>query len=189
MITTGQLRIFAKEFIRQLTRDKVVQSEDIRWLKSGNGVFPRKYVWEGEKGRSNFTETPYVADDTFILFDIIQDKNQAAERIGDIVYSMLPFTIIVNVYGSASPDEVQYMLHKLHTYATRLWLQSQKISLTWEPEDFQTLDGRENASWWIRRRFEVKLNAQQEIKYESGIEGGDEIENITHYTNFSTEGR
>ena len=139
MITTGQLRIFATDFIKKLVRSDVVNSDDIRWLKSGNGVFPRKYVWAGEVNNSEFKETPYSPEDTFILFDILQGKNQAAERIGDIVYSQLPFTIIINVYGKAAEDELQHMLHSIHTYGVKLWLQSKKVSLVWEPEDFQIL--------------------------------------------------
>jgi len=188
MITTGQLRIFATDFIKKLVRSDVVNSDDIRWLKSGNGVFPRKYVWAGEVNNSEFKETPYSPEDTFILFDILQGKNQAAERIGDIVYSQLPFTIIINVYGKAAEDELQHMLHSIHTYGVKLWLQSKKVSLVWEPEDFQILDGRENASWWIRRRFELKLNTQQEIEYVSGLDNGEDIDNIVHQSDYLNGG-
>ncbi len=188
MITTGQLRIFAKDFIGKLVDTDVVELDDIRWLKSGNGIFPRKMIWAGEVGNSEFKEETYSPNDTFILFDILQNKNIASERIGEIVYSHLPFTLIINVYGNASEDQVQHMLASLHTYGTRLWLQGQKITLKWVPEDIQVLDGRENASWWIRRRFELHLNTQQEIEYESGIEGGDDINLIARHVDFVDEG-
>lgn len=189
MITTGQLRVFAKDFIGKLVDTDVVNLDDIRWLKSGNGIFPRKMIWAGAVGASEFKETPYSPNDTFILFDILQDNNIASERIGDRVYSHLPFTMIINIYGSASEDQVQYMLASLHTYGTKLWLTSQKISLTWVPDDIQILDGRENASWWIRRRFELKLNTQQDIEYNSGLENGDEIDQVVRNVRFVNEGR
>jgi hypothetical protein len=186
MITTGQLRIFAKEFIGKLTRSDIVNPDDIRWLKSGNGIFPRKLVYADAVNKTGeFKETPYSPDDTFILFDIIQDKNQAAERIGDIVYSQLPFHITVNVYGKGAEDEVQHMIHTLHTYGLRLWLSSKKVALVWEPDEIIPLDGRENASWWIRRRIELKLNTQQEIDYESGLDNGEDIDIITRNIDFN----
>ena len=189
MVSTGQLRILAKDFIRKITRQDIVQSDDIRFLKSGNGVFPRKLVWAGIVGNSEFKETPYTPEDTFILFDIIQEKNIASERIGDRVKSMLPFRIIVNVYGKGCEDEVQYMLASLHTYGTRLWLSQNNTALTWEPEEFQVLDGRENASWWLRRRLELRLNTQQDIEYNPGLDSGEDIDRITRNIDIVTGDR
>jgi hypothetical protein len=180
MVTTGQLRILVKDFLGQITNSEIISSDDIRWLKSGNGIFPRKLIWAGVIGNSEFKETPYTPEDTFILFDILQEKNIATERIGDRVISMLPFKLVVNVYGKNAEDQVQYMLGSLHTYYTRLWLTSNKISLKWEPDEFQILDGRENASWWIRRRFELFFNTEQNLEYVSGFSDGDEINSVDY---------
>lgn len=188
MITTGQLRILAKDFIRKITRPKIISSDDIRWLKSGNGVFPRKMIWAGVVGNSEFKETPYTPEDTFILFDILQEKNIATERVGDRVKSQLPFKLIINIYGRAAEDEVQHLMAHLHEYSVRLWLSSNKVSLVWEPEEFQVLDGRENASWWIRRRIELNLNTEQDIEYVSGLVDED-IDLIARHIDVVSEGR
>ena len=178
MITTGQLRIFAKDFIRKISRPDIVQDDDIRYLKSGNGVFPRKFVWYGEVDNRTFKETPYLPDDTFILFDVLEEKTKANEVIGGKIYSQLPFKMIINVYGNNCEDEVQYMLAAIHRYDVKYWMQRNGITMTRETEDFQVLDGRENATWWKRRRFEIMFNTQQQIDYYIDDDKIDDIERI-----------
>lgn len=167
MITTGQLRIFVKDFIRKITRPDIVQADDIRYIKSGNGVFPRKMVWYGTAPNLTFKETPFLPNDTFVLFDALQDVNKATEVLDTKIKSHLPFKIIINIYGENCEDEAQYLIASLHKYDVIFWLQKNKMSLVWVPEESTVLDGRENATWWKRRRIELKMNTQQEIDYYS----------------------
>lgn len=178
MITTGQLRVFAKDFIRKITRPDIVQTDDIRYIKSGNGVFPRKMIWFGTAPNREFKESPFLPNDTFVLFDVLQDINRATEVVNDKIKSHLAFKIIINIYGEGCEDEVQYLLASLHKYEIKYWLQKNKITLTWVPEEFQILDGRENATWWKRRRIELLLNTQQEVDYYGEDKTVDDIERI-----------
>lgn len=168
MRTSGEIRIFAKKFIEQITRKEIVQREDIRWIKDRNGQFPLKFVWDGLPGdvNSTFKETPFSPNDTFVLFDVIEEKNMASEVIGSGVRSTLPFRIVINIYGNDSPNEVQYLLASLHKFVVRNWLAANKAMITEEPTNFDILDGRENAQWWIRRRVEIRMNMVQEITWE-----------------------
>jgi len=182
MLTTGQLRILTRDFIRKITRPTIVQDADIRYLKSGNGVFPKKYVWFGESNNLQFKESPFLPDDIFILFDVLQLPNKAAELVNDKIQSSLPLQVIINIYGEACEDELQYLRATLHRYDVKLWLQKNKLTLEWVPEDFQILDGRENATWWKRRRIELKLIAQQEVEYYGDDDTYDDIESIKRNT-------
>lgn len=172
MVTTGKLRVFAVDFIKKVTRPSVVQRDSIRWIKDKNGQFPMKFIWNGVPGMegSTFKEAPFAPSDTFILFDVIEEKNIASEKIKDAIVSQLPFKVIINIYGDNAPDELQYLLSNLYKYEVRYWLQGLKISLTSEPSDIVILDGRENASWWIRRRIELNFNAQQTIKWVDDVD-------------------
>lgn len=175
MLSAGDLRVFAKDFIRKTTRIKKVDAEDIRFLKSGNGIFPRKHVWaDSTTHTGEFKELPYSAQDTFILFDVLEDKNSCSEIIDNRVKSMLSFRIIVNIYGNDCQSEAQFMIASLHQYALRLWLAGNKIALVKEPDEIQNADGRENASWWFRRRLEFVFNGEQSTDYDENL-GSDEV--------------
>lgn len=178
MITTGQLRILAVDIIRKITRTDIIQDSDIRYLKTGNGIFPRKMIWYGTEEDLQFKESPYLPSDTFILFDILQEKNIGAEPVGEKIQSLLPFKLIVNIYGEACEDEVQYMLARIHRFDVKAWLQQNKVSLKYEPTEFIVLDGRENATWWKRRRLEIFFNTQQEIEYYDDDNTIDDINSI-----------
>lgn len=168
MKTSGDIRIFANTFIGKLVRPDKISREDIRWVKDKNGQFPLKFVWDGKPGAqgSTYKEIPYLLDETFIVFDVIEEKNIASERIGNKITSKLPFRIIINVYGADSPAEIQYMMAKLHTFGIRSWLWANKAVIDSEPSDIIILDGRENAQFWIRRRIEIPMSMVQEFEWE-----------------------
>lgn len=179
MRTTGEIRILARNFIRTITDSKIIQDDDIRYLKSQNGVFPLKMVWSGgSPGQGDFKETPYVPNDTFILFDVVNGKNTVQETIANKTTSRLPIKLIVNIYGEHAEDVVQYMLSRLFQYDVKAWLVAHKFSLTHEPEEVAILDGRENAQWWKRRRIEFDLNIHQEFVIDEEVMFDYEINEI-----------
>lgn len=186
MITDGQLRIIARIFLDMLTRKDKLSIDDIRYLKSGQGVFPTKTVrydntstvykpiidYDKEftdeydkivEKTERIREIPYSAEDLFIIFQIQTKSNEAVEYRNDTIASLLPFDIIVNIYGNESPDELQYMLMRIHSDDVRSWLVDRNISIMSDPTDIAELDQIENQSWWIRRRFVLPMNMEQTL--------------------------
>lgn len=186
MITDGQLRIISRIFLSLITRNNKLNIDDIRYLKSGQGVFPTKtqrydssssiikpiidydkdfveeYTSLVEK-TVQIKEIPYTAEDLFIIFQIQTKSNESVEYRDDTIASLLPFDIIVNIYGNESPDELQYMLMRIHSDDVRSWLTDRNISIMSDPTDIVELDQIENQSWWIRRRFVLPMNIQQTL--------------------------
>lgn len=165
MITSGELAIICREFIHMITRKDKIQLDDIRYFKSGTGTFPHKLTnYTDESGITRRKTTPYLNTDEFILFDVLMLKNIAGEFINDNYVSHLPFTLIINLYGDDVQNELQYMMSKLTRFKTKEFLRKNKISIKEEPKEWEVLDGKENGSWWIRRRVEINFNAHQVIE-------------------------
>lgn len=165
MITTSQLKIIGRQFIHLITRDSKIELDDIRSIKYNTGVMPKKLISyvDPNDGLTKRKETPYLNDDEFVIFDLIVDANKASEYIGTEYKSLMPFTLIVNIYGDEAHDELQYMMAKLTSYRAKQFLYSNGISIVKEPTEWQVLDGKENGTWWIRRRIEIEFNTEQTI--------------------------
>ena len=165
MITISDLKITSRLFLNLITRDTKIELDDIRTLKYETGVMPRKLVSyvDPDDGLTKQKETPYLNDDEFVIFDVIVKPTIAAEVEGETYTSHMPFIIIVNIYGDEASDEIQYMLSKISTYTVRQFLLTNGMSIQKEPNDWQILDGKENGLWWVRRRVEILMNAEQSI--------------------------
>jgi len=165
MITISDLKITSRLFLNLITRDTKIELNDIRTLKYETGVMPRKLVSyvDPDDGLTKQKETPYLNDDEFVIFDVIVKPTIAAEVEGETYTSHMPFIIIVNIYGDEASDEIQYMLSKISTYTVRQFLLTNGMSIQKEPNDWQILDGKENGLWWVRRRVEILMNAEQSI--------------------------
>lgn len=201
MITDGDLRILSRTLIRLLTRRNKVQLDDIRYAKNNEGMFPRKIVRTDKDGKvyrespsqlfadlyeldainkSNtveLKETPYQRTDLFIIFDNQTMPNIISEVIDGELNTVMPFNLIINIYGDESADELQYMLSKMYNYKVTDWLRINKMSILREPNEWQILDGRENNIWWKRRRVVFELNIHQRFDTEEDDKELD-IENI-----------
>lgn len=166
MTTIGELRIACRELLYRLVRQDKIQLNDIRYIKHDTGTMPRKLTnYVGDDGLTKLKETPYLVTDEFIVFDVLISKNIAGELINNNYVSHMPFTLVVNIYGDEVQDELQYMLAKMSSFIVRDWLRKKKISLKSEPTSWDELDGKENGTWWKRRRFVLEMNTQQSIEY------------------------
>lgn len=165
MITISQLKTIARQLIYNVTRHDKVELNDIRTIKYETGTMPRKLVSyvDPNDGLTKQKETPYLNDDEFILFDVVIKANKVSEYIGDQFRSLMPFTLIINIYGDESADELEFMMANLTTFSTKTFLYANGISIEKEPDEFQVLDGKENGIWWIRRRIEIEMNTEQVI--------------------------
>lgn len=155
MKTIFQIREFSRRLIFELVDKDKVKLDDILYLKSLEGNFPRKLV--GDK------EVPYMHDDIFILFDVITTGNIDPEHINDSYRSLLPYNIIVNIYGIEAENIIQYMIYKLRLNKTFDFLYLHNTSILNLPEEAEVLDGIENNQYWIRRRLVLEMNTIQEI--------------------------
>lgn len=166
MKTIGQLKTTCREFIYRITRHDKIELNDIRSIKYETGTMPRKLVSYVDPidGVTKQKESPYLNDDEFIIFDVIIRANKVSEYIGDQYRSLMPFTLIINIYGDEAADELEYMMANLTTFRTKTFLYNNGISIEKEPDEFQPLDGKENGIWWIRRRIEIELNTEQVIE-------------------------
>jgi len=169
MITISDLKITSRQFINLITRNAKIELNDIRTLKYETGVMPRKLVSYVDPN-DNLTkqkETPYLNDDEFVIFDVIVEPTISGEVITiddkETYKSHMPFTLIINIYGDEASDELQYMMSRISTFSARHFLLANGISIAKEPNDWQVLDGKENGLWWIRRRVEIHMNAEQTI--------------------------
>ncbi len=162
MVKISQLRSVCRQFLYNITRHDKISLNDIRLIKYGTGVMPRKLI-ALDTDSSKFKEVPYLNDDEFIVFDIIVNANTVSEYVGDQFRSLMPFTLVVNIYGDESSDELQYMMSRLTSFQAKNFLYSNGISIEKEPDEIQILDGKENGIWWVRRRVEIRLNTEQVI--------------------------
>lgn len=165
MVTVSQLKAISRQLIYLLTRHDKIELNDIRTIKYETGTMPRKLVSyvDPNDGLTKQKETPYLNDDEFIIFDILVRAHIVSEYVGDQYRSMMPFTLIINIYGDEASDELQYMTSLLTTFQIKNYLYANGISLVKEPDEFQVLDGKENGTWWIRRRIELEFNTEQVI--------------------------
>ena len=175
MITIGELKILSRTFLNMITRDDKIELNDIRTIKYETGVMPRKLVSyvDDNDGLTKQKETPYLVTDEFVLFDVIVKPLIASEVVGDDFKSHMPFTIVVNLYGDEVSDELQYMMAKISTFTVRHFLSTSGLSIEKEPNDWQVLDGKENGLWWIRRRIEILMNAEQTIDISDPTNAGE----------------
>jgi hypothetical protein len=169
MITITELKVISRQFLHMISRQNKLQLNDIRSIKYDTGTFPRKIVSyvDPNDGLTKQKETPYVNDDEFIIFDVIVKSNIASEVINDTFKAHMPFLLVVNIYGDEASDEIQFMMSKISTYTVRRFLNDYGVSIKEEPKDFEVLDGKENGTWVVRRRFEVNFNIEQSIQLSS----------------------
>jgi len=178
MITISQLKTITRQLIYKITRNNKIELNDIRSIKFDTGVMPRKLIsYIDVDGLTKQKESPYLNDDEFIIFDVIIRANKVSEYINNEYRSHMPFTLIINIYGDESPDEVEYMMSRLTSFQVKNYLYSNGISIEKEPEEFQILDGKENGIWWIRRRIEIQMNTEQVIDL-SDLELYDEFDSV-----------
>lgn len=184
MITISQLKTISRQFIYNITRHDKIELNDIRSIKFETGTMPRKLVTyiDPSDGLPKQKESPYLNDDEFILFDVIIKGNKVSEFVGDDYKSLMPFSLIINIYGDEAADELEYMMAHLTSYRSKNFLYSNGISIEREPEEFQVLDGKENGVWWIRRRIELDMNTEQTITLDS-YDTSDEFDSVTANTN------
>lgn len=166
MITISQLKTICRQYIYKIVRHDKIELNDIRNIKFETGTMPRKLVSyiDPNDGLTKQKETPYLNNDEFILFDVLIRANKVSEYVGDHYRSLMPFTLVVNIYGDESPDELEYMMAHATTYSSKMFLYNNNISIEKEPDEFQILDGKENGIWWVRRRIEFNFNTEQDIK-------------------------
>jgi len=165
MVTISQLKVLSKELIYMITRSNKIERNDIRLIKYETGTFPRKLIdyIDPNDGLTKYKETPYVNSDEFVIFDVIIDANLVSEIVNEQFKAHMPFSLIINIYGDEATDELAHMMAKLSTFTVRNYLYQNGVSLKEEPTEFQVLDGKENGTWWIRRRIEIKMNTEQTI--------------------------
>ena len=126
MISISQLRVFSRLFLNMITRDDMIKIDDIRYVKDGSGTMPTRLINEVN---GTTKEVPYLNDDEFIVFDVIVNNNIASEVIDGKFKSHMPFTIVVNIYGDSSSDELQHMMSRISTFSVRNYLRKNNMSI------------------------------------------------------------